>query len=546
MYRAYCDGVLFFDPRSDSLKLTTANVNLELNKTGAFTFTMPPYNPQYNALHKLKSIITVYDDNELIFRGRVLNDESGFFNEKQVTCEGELAFFLDSIMRPYSFEGTPEEYLRMLVENHNSQVDADKEFIVGNVTVTDGDITNEDNKIIRSDINYVTTLELIQKKLIGSLGGYLWVRHEADGNYIDYLADFNLYNYTQSIEIGKNLLDVSRTVKGEDVATAIIPIGGSGESKLTIADLPDGEVQRIDLDGEEDIIYKSGDYVYSSKGVERYGWIFKSVTWNDVKVNAHYLQTVAVNSLVSAVNLNARIELTAGDLAGIQDVNPFRLATRIKVFSEHHDLNALFLIEKLSLNLLKPSDNKLTVGKSYHTFTETTLNTANATNQLSERITAAQLAISEASEQNTSLISQSATEILTQISQDYYLKTDAEQLVESVNTQFQQTNEEFEFRFNDFALDLNDVQQGTAAQFQQISKYIRFVDGNIILGENGNELTLKIQSDRISFLQSGLEVAYFSNRKLYVTDGEFLNSLHLGNFAFIPRANGNLSFKKVT
>jgi len=66
-----------------------------------------------------------------------------------------------------------------------------------------------------------------------------------------------------------------------------------------------------------------------------------------------------------------------------------------------------------------------------------------------------------------------------------------------------------------------------------------------LLGEVGNELELVIANDRISFLQDGAEVAYFSNRKLYVTDAHFLHSLQLGSFAWMPRANGNLSFKKL-
>ena len=56
---------------------------------------------------------------------------------------------------------------------------------------------------------------------------------------------------------------------------------------------------------------------------------------------------------------------------------------------------------------------------------------------------------------------------------------------------------------------------------------------------------MQIANDRISFLQDGAEVAYISNRKLYITDSHFLHSLQIGSFAFIPRANGNLSFKKV-
>ena len=80
---------------------------------------------------------------------------------------------------------------------------------------------------------------------------------------------------------------------------------------------------------------------------------------------------------------------------------------------------------------------------------------------------------------------------------------------------------------------------------EQIRKYIRFVDGKILLGESGNQLELEISNDRISFMQNKTEVAYFSNNKLYVVDGEFTNSLRLGNFTYLPRTNGNLSFKKL-
>lgn len=80
---------------------------------------------------------------------------------------------------------------------------------------------------------------------------------------------------------------------------------------------------------------------------------------------------------------------------------------------------------------------------------------------------------------------------------------------------------------------------------KELQEYIRFVDGHIILGKAGNELTLDISNDRISFLQNNAEVAYMSNNTLYIVDGNFLNSLRIGNFAFIPRSNGSLDFKFV-
>lgn len=101
----------------------------------------------------------------------------------------------------------------------------------------------------------------------------------------------------------------------------------------------------------------------------------------------------------------------------------------------------------------------------------------------------------------------------------------------------------FEFETLKAAVDANDAE--ARAQFETIHKYIRFMDGNILLGEDGNELTLRIENDRISFLDSGAEVAYFSNKQLYVLDGHFLNSLRIGKFSFLPRKNGNLSLVKV-
>ena len=57
---------------------------------------------------------------------------------------------------------------------------------------------------------------------------------------------------------------------------------------------------------------------------------------------------------------------------------------------------------------------------------------------------------------------------------------------------------------------------------------------------------IRIENDRIGFLDDGAEVAYLSNKKLTVTDGQFLNSLRVGAFAWVPRANGNLSLVKVS
>lgn len=136
-------------------------------------------------------------------------------------------------------------------------------------------------------------------------------------------------------------------------------------------------------------------------------------------------------------------------------------------------------------------------------------------------------------------------DITATVAENHYLKEDTDALISSVSTEVELTKNSFDIQFTQFSQDIQAAAEGTDAQFEEIRKYIRFVDGKILLGEVGNELELMIANDRISFLQDGAEVAYFSNRKLYVTDTQILHSLQLGSFAFMPRENGNLSFKKI-
>lgn len=135
-------------------------------------------------------------------------------------------------------------------------------------------------------------------------------------------------------------------------------------------------------------------------------------------------------------------------------------------------------------------------------------------------------------------------ELLSKISQSYTSKTDFENYQETVSTQMKQTASDWTFQFTNFMQEFNDFSSETQGSFNEIVKYIRFVDGNIILRMLNNSSSLKISNGRISFMEGEAEVAYISNGKLYITDGEFLNSLQLGNFTFEPRSNGNLSFYK--
>lgn len=156
-----------------------------------------------------------------------------------------------------------------------------------------------------------------------------------------------------------------------------------------------------------------------------------------------------------------------------------------------------------------------------------------------------QSAVTQVEERLSSSIIQTKNSIKSEVAQQYYAKGDTEKLIAEASSALTQTYAGFEMTFNEFKASVNNNQNLTNQQFNTISKFIRFVEGTILLGQNGNDQILKIDNDRISFSQGDNEVAYISNNALYITDGVFINSLRIQNYAWVPRANGHLSLKKV-
>lgn len=132
----------------------------------------------------------------------------------------------------------------------------------------------------------------------------------------------------------------------------------------------------------------------------------------------------------------------------------------------------------------------------------------------------------------------------TEIWEKYYDKESLDSQFGEISTKLKQTKNSFNFEFTNFKADIDSSIKQNNVSFNEIHKYIRFIDGNIYLGAEDNPIQLIEKNDRISFVQAGSEVAYFSNNKMYVNDGQFNNTLRIGNFEFSPRPNGSLDFKK--
>lgn len=361
MYKIFADDTLIYDSTLEDYKIGKGNIDLETNKSGSFVFSIYPDHFFYDKFVRLKTVITVYKSGKIVFRGRILNDVTDYWNNKVITCEGELGFFQDSVIRPFVFTGTPEELFKKFINEHNSQVDDFKKFKIGTITVVD-----PNNYIARSNSAYESTLSNMNSRLLeDSLGGYFYITHGEDGTdpipTINYLSDFMKVS-SQKIEFGSNLKDYTKTVNAEDIATAIIPLGAEVDDgndntenpKLTIANVNNGV-----------------DYVYNSDAVAIYGWIFKVVSWDNV-TTASILKTKAEAYLNDVINQNITIELNAIDLHLLdRSIESFNVCDYVQVVSAPHNFDSTLLCNKQSLDLLKPDNDSLVLGYTYSTFTDT-------------------------------------------------------------------------------------------------------------------------------------------------------------------------------
>lgn len=327
-------------------------MELSDNSPGSFKFDMPPDNPGYDKIKKLTSVVQVLKDAEEIFCGRVLDEESDFYGVKSVTCEGELAYLLDSIQRPGEYHDmTPRAFLETLLNSHNSQVEDNKKIYCGNVTVTDP------NDSIYRYTNWETTLDDINEKLVDRLGGHLVLRKEDGKKYLDYYASYDDFmpQNTQKIEFGKNLLDFSQTITAADIATAIIPLGARQEKA---EDDPEALERYLTIES----VNGGKDYVYDQEAVEQFGWVYRTVKFDDVTVASnlkskgeqylHETQFEQLTLTVKAVDLN----LLYADIKSIQ------LGDDIRVISKPHSLDKYFPVLQRSYHLDAPEQDTITLG----------------------------------------------------------------------------------------------------------------------------------------------------------------------------------------
>lgn len=116
-------------------------------------------------------------------------------------------------------------------------------------------------------------------------------------------------------------------------------------------------------------------------------------------------------------------------------------------------------------------------------------------------------------------------------------------------TQLEQTADGWDFNWTTITETVTNIAGQVETTYSEQLKYIKFIDGEIWLGRDPDpgqdDYKVVISNERIRFLVNNVETAYISSGKLYIYDAEIIDRLDIGEFAFYPRDNGNLTLRYV-
>lgn len=377
-------------PDEGNTKFVILNPKLTLEDSGAGSFecTIPKGNIGYNQISRVTTEIIVFRQTsssyDAIWRGRIIQEDYDWLNNRTIKCEGDLSYLNDSTQPQKEYKAkTYAQYIDALLQIHNTQVrnynrpGGWKRFSVGIVDFSD--------VIDYIATEFESTLEAINK-IVEETGGHLQIRWSGNTRYLDLLKDPPRTN-SQIIRFGKNLFDFAKNYDNTEFCTAVLPIGAvireetSNDGTNTYTN-PDGsEVTLIDENPDPKLdkyttiesVNSGSLYLENTQAVNIYGWICRKIEWSEVDSPAK-LKQLATTYLQSEQFDDLTLEAKIVDLQSIdKSLMYIKVLDNITVISPPHGLNKVFQVSKLEIPLDNPADTTITLGNK----TEPTLTGVN-------------------------------------------------------------------------------------------------------------------------------------------------------------------------
>lgn len=331
---------------SNSRVKATGTLKKQVNATDAFTFTIFPENPCYNALVPRKTLIEVYDaqTGAMTFKGVVLKptgemETSGAVGKTYV-CAGELDYLCDSV-QPYQQANGAVAFFTALLNTHNSQMPNGKKIYLGQMNVT--------QEARSRTWHYCTTYQAIVD-YIRDYGGEFRLRYEDGKRYLDYTSTVWDAGSDTPIELAVNMRSVSFTIDATNIATGIYAVG----AKL----YDDGSsAERLEL----------GEVIWNSDLRAAYGDIVTVQIWDDVTL-ASNLRTKATAWLANQQGALHQYTVDAVELSRINHrFDEFEVGTQYAIKNPLIGLDDVVRCTSKTIDINDPTKADMTFGDRYET-----------------------------------------------------------------------------------------------------------------------------------------------------------------------------------
>lgn len=248
-------------------------LTMESNTAGSLEFAISETKWKRFSLNFMTSklyVVRVWKGHEeIIWSGRLLDEDRDSYNNRSLTYEGALAYLNDTIQPKfrccnsdvsymegkqdvvvdrnivYWSDSMPEYmYLQRIIDYHNDVLEneesADRQIYIGDVSYC----KKIQNELIREvdsqeefyhvyELDGESTFDTITTHLLNKYGGEMRIRYELAGDvvtpYLDYIDAYSSERYpvSQKMRFGSNIVDITRTAAGADFATVVIPHGRS-------------------------------------------------------------------------------------------------------------------------------------------------------------------------------------------------------------------------------------------------------------------------------------------------------------------------------
>ena len=344
----------------------TGSIKQGINAIDSFTFDIHPNNPGYTQINPFKTLVEVENSltGRIEFRGRVLItkpslDSSGEL-KTSVVCESELGYLMDSsVVYAEYHDISVRDYLKKLIDNHNSQVDKEKHFEVGIVDV--------ESNLFRQ-WGYNKSFDALKEDLLDKLGGELRVRNENGFRYLDYLTEIGESKETV-IQLTKNLITIEQERDPSEIISRLIPLGAKlsddTEERLTIHDINNGNI-----------------YVDDEEAIAAFGIICGTKTWDDVT-----LSTNLIRKGKEFQQENNRIKkshkITAADLALIGlDLDTFEVGNYYPIINPLMGIDEKLRVISKTIVIESPETSILEVGDKFEDIKDYQIQTIKTGNEL--------------------------------------------------------------------------------------------------------------------------------------------------------------------